>query len=186
MTAAVKLACYQDLLDLPENLVGEILYGSLHTQPRPSLRHGRSAGRLFSDIEREFDPGSGGGRGGWLILIEPELHLGPHVVVPDIAGWRRERLPHLPAEPFLTLAPDWICEILSPGTARKDRGPKMRIYAEQGVAFAWLIDPEARTVETYERTGSRWLQLHVYADADRARIPPFEDFELDLSRLWVD
>lgn len=117
---ASRFATYEDLFDLPEYMIGEILHGQLITQPRPGPKHARSASILNGEIIGPFDQGRGG-PGGWWIWFEPELHLGPNILVPDLAGWRRERMPVFPDTAFFTLAPDWACEILSPGTARTDR-----------------------------------------------------------------
>jgi Uma2 family endonuclease len=142
----MKRATYQDVLDAPENKVAEILDGELFLSPRPAPRHAVASSRLGFLIGGPFDQ-TGGGPGGWWILDEPELHLGEHVVVPDLAGWRRERMPAIPEEAFFSLAPDWVCEVLSPSTARIDRGRKLRIYAAAGVAHAWFVNPLERTLE---------------------------------------
>jgi hypothetical protein len=86
-------------------------------------------------------------------LDEPELHFGEHVVVPDLAGWRRERMRAMPRQAFFTLAPDWVCEVLSPSTERADRGRKLRIYAEAGVAHVWFLKPADRTLEVLRLRG---------------------------------
>ena len=138
---ARRLATYDDLFNLPEHLIGEILHGQLITQPRPAPRHARRTSVIGAELMAPYDKGRGG-PGGWWILDEPELHLGPHILVPDLAGWRRERMPVFPETAYFTLAPDWVCEVLSPGTARIDRVVKMPLYAEQGVAWLWLVDPE--------------------------------------------
>jgi Uma2 family endonuclease len=136
-------ATYQDIIDLPEHLVGEIIAGELHTQPRPAPRHARASSVVGGKLTGPFDAGDGG-PGGWWILDEPELHLGPHILVPDLAGWRRERMSRLPGMAWFELAPDWACEVLLPGTARKDRVKKMPIYGGSGVGHLWLLDPDQR------------------------------------------
>ncbi len=136
----MKRATYEDVLNAPENKVAEILDGELFLSPRPAPRHAVAAVGCSGALGRPFDDGVGG-PGGWWILDEPELHFGEQVVVPDLAGWRRERLPAMPDEAFFSLAPDWVCEVLSPSTERIDRGRKLRIYAEAGVAHAWLVNP---------------------------------------------
>jgi len=185
MTAAIKFATYDDLLALPENVVGEIIHGSLHTHPRPRPRHARSASSLNVKLGSPFDLGDNG-PGGWWILVEPELHLGADVLVPDLAGWRRERLPKLPDAAWFDLAPDWVCEILSPATARIDRALKLPRYAAAGVAYCWLVDPDARTLEAYENQSGRWLLLGAWGGDDAARVAPFDAVELGLSALWAD
>ena len=181
----MKRATYEDVLNAPENKVAEILDGELFLSPRPAPRHAmavvapRPASRRPSTTDR-------GGPGGWWILDEPELHFGEHVVVPDLAGWRRERLPVIPDEAFFSLAPDWVCEVLSPSTERIDRGRKLRIYAEAGVAHAWLVKPSERTLEVLHLRDGAWTIVGVCSDSDVVRIEPFEAIELELARLWPD
>ena len=118
--AGRREATYEDLLSLPDDVLGQIVEGELHATPRPAIDHQRASSVLGIRLGDPFDLG-GGGPGGWWIVDEPELHLDWNVLVPDLAGWRRERLPELPREAFFTLAPDWVCEVLSPSTARLDR-----------------------------------------------------------------
>lgn len=178
-------ATYQDILDLPEHLVGEIIDGELYTQPRPAPRHARASSSLGGKLTGPFDEGTDG-PGGWWILDEPELHLGPHIQVPDIAGWRRERMPRLPDTAWFDLAPDWVCEVLSAGTAAKDRGKKMPVYAAHGVGHIWLLDPDLRTLEVYENSGGRWLLLRVYEGGEEVSAPPFDAIAFNLGVLWAD
>ncbi len=182
--AAKRKARYEELLGLPDNVVGEILAGELHATPRPAPRHARAATALTGSLWDPFDSGSGG-PGGWWILDEPELHLGEDVLVPDLAGWRRERLPALPETAWFELAPDWVCEVLSPSTARLDRGVKMGIYAREQVPFLWLVDPDARTLEVYRLEGRHWLLLTTLKENDPVRQPPFDATEFPLDRLWA-
>lgn len=176
-------ATYADIEALPPNVVGEILFGALHTQPRPAPRHGRAAGELFIELGSPFDRGRGG-PGGWLFLPEPELHLGDHVIVPDIAGWRRERLPTVPETAFIDLAPDWIAEILSPSTQQRDRTDKLAIYAAFEVGHAWYVDPIARTLEAMVLTDGKWLIAETFKDDDAVTAPPFESHTFQLDVLW--
>ena len=182
---AKRTASYDDILALPENLVGEILAGELHTHPRPAPRHARAYSALGYTIGGPFDGGLGG-PGGWWILDEPELHLGDDVIVPDLAGWRRERMPALPDTAWFELAPDWVCEILSPSTARTDRAIKMSIYAREQVPHLWLVDPDARTLEVYGlREDGHWLLLATLKEDDPVRQPPFDAVEFRLDVLWA-
>jgi Uma2 family endonuclease len=180
----MKRATYQDVLDAPENKVAEILDGELFLSPRPAPRHAVASSRL-GRVLGPFDEDPAG-PGGWWILDEPELHLGEHVVVPDLAGWRRERMAAIPEEAFFSLAPDWVCEVLSPGTARIDRGRKLRIYAAAGVAHAWFVNPLERTLEVLRLREGAWTIVAVCTDSDSVRIEPFEAIELELGRLWTD
>ena len=184
MTAtAFKFATYEDLFDLPENLVGEIIHGQLITQPRPAPRHALASSSMGGELISPFHKGRGG-PGGWWILFEPELHLGPHILVPDLAGWRRERMPELPDLAYFTLPPDWVCEVLSPGTARIDRADKMPIYAEYGVSFLWLADPALHTLEAFVLRDGHWSLEHVYQENDEVRAVPFDAVAFSLAGLW--
>lgn len=181
---AIKLASYDDLLALPEHRVGEIVNGVLHSHPRPAPKHARASSQLGGGLTSPFDRGQGG-PGGWLILDEPECHLDSHVLVPDLAGWRRERLPELPDTAWFELAPDWVCEVLSPRTARLDRVEKMPIYAACGVEYLWLVDPDLRTLEAFQREKTSWLLLGNFSDHDVVRVAPFDAVGLELRWLWA-
>jgi Uma2 family endonuclease len=183
--AKTKPATYPDIEALPAQVVGEIAFGILHTQPRPAPRHARATTRMASELDLPFDRGRGG-PGGWIILIEPELHLGPHVIVPDVAGWRRDRMPRLPDTTFIELAPDWVCEVLSPTTQRFDRTDKLAIYAKFGVEHCWYVDPNARTLEVFARQGEKWLIAATFKDGDAVTAPPFEAHTFALDLLWSD
>lgn len=178
-----RRATYADLEAVPENLVAEIIDGSLETHPRPHPLHGTAGGFLLGELIPPFGKGRGG-PGGWIIMIEPELHFGENVVVPDLAGWRRERLPSSPVAPFITIAPDWVCEILSPSTARLDRGAKRRIYAEAGVQYLWLLDPDARELEAFVLAGRQWLLLATVQEGEAVSIPPFDAISFPLNDLF--
>ena len=183
--AARRRATYEDLLAVPTHRIAEIVDGVLHTQPRPASRHARAATKLGAALDGPFDQGQGG-PGGWVLLHEPELHLTADVLVPDCAGWRRERMPVLPDTAAFELAPDWVCEVLSASTAATDRAEKMPIYARARVSFAWLVDPTARTLEAFrlEPSGQRWILLGTWRDDVRVRAEPFDACELELGRLW--
>lgn len=180
-----KRATYADLEALPRYVVGEILFGVLHVHPRPALPHAEVASAVSEKLRGPFHR-DGGGPGGWIILYEPELHLGPDpdVVVPDVAGWRQTRMPHVPATPFTKLAPDWICEILSPSTEAIDRGEKMTIYARERVPYAWLVDPAIRTLEVFRLDGETWRMLKTWHGDVSVNAEPFDAVALDLAALW--
>ncbi len=183
-TPARRRATYQDLLTVPDHLVAEILDGELHTSPRPSLRHAVSASELGAQLVTAFSRGRGG-PGGWWILFEPELHLGPDVLVPDLAGWRRERLPAISDDPpYSTLAPDWACEVLSPSTYRLDRLKKLRIYGREGVSHVWLLHPGERTLEVLRLESRQWVIAGTYGDDMIVRAEPFQAVAIDLLPLW--
>jgi Uma2 family endonuclease len=181
----LKPAGYEDLFDLPEHVVGEIINGRLVTHPRPAPRHARAYSVLGGELQGPYDQGRNG-PGGWWILDEPEVHLMGDILVPDIAGWRRARLPRLPQTAWFELAPDWLCEILSPGTARVDRAEKLPIYARWGVAHVWLVDPDLRTLEAYENQAGRWVLLTTLKDDDAVCLPPFDAVSFGLAGLWAD
>jgi Uma2 family endonuclease len=174
------------VLEAPEHMVAEILDGELVLSPRPALRHASVASVLAAELLLPFGRGRGG-PGGWIILVEPELHFGKRVVVPDLAGWRRARMPAVPTrDAYTTIAPDWVCEVASRSTEKLDRHKKLPLYAEVGVGHAWLIRPVLRTVEVLRRVDDKWLTVGVYADDERVRAEPFEAIELDLADLWAD
>lgn len=187
MNIAVQIktppATYQDIIDAPENMVAEIIYGHLSLQPQPASPHQRVTSVLGGKVGDPFDYGDNG-PGGWVILDEPEVHLGDNVVVPDLAGWRRERMPHMPETPFFTLAPDWACEVLSPSTMRHDRIEKRQIYAEAGVEFLWHIDPTEKTLEAFRLQDGNWVLTHVRSDDNTCDVPPFEAAPFNLGVLW--
>jgi Uma2 family endonuclease len=181
------LTPYQQLLRLPENLVGEVIDGRLYTQPRPAGPHAMAGSALGSELFVPFQKGRGG-PGGWWIIDEPELHFvrDTEVVVPDIAGWRQERMPEIPEDHRFEVVPDWVCEILSPATAKKDRIHKMPLYARYGVAYAWLVDPLARTLEAFARhSAGHWLLIGAFQDDDLISTAPFEAITLALAELWA-
>ncbi|AAU91622.1 conserved hypothetical protein [Methylococcus capsulatus str. Bath] len=181
---AERLAEYRDLFELPEHVIGEILNGQLITQPRPAPKHARASSIVGSELVGPYDQGRGG-PGGWWILDEPEMHLGPHILVPDLAGWRRERMPALPDEAYFALAPDWVCEVLSPGTARIDRVVKMPIYAAQGVQWLWLVEPDLHTLEVFRLLDGHWLLEGAWQEADEVHAPPFAELAFSLADLWA-
>ena len=173
-------------LEAPDSLVAEILGGELVLMPRPRARHANVVGRLRGRL-RSFDDPDAGDPGGWVILPEPELHLSEvdKPVVPDLAGWRLERVGDDFLEPAaIELAPDWVCEVLSDRTRAIDRVKKQRIYHRAGVSHVWHVDPDARTLEVFRRETEQWKLALQAEDAERVRAEPFEAIELDLARLW--
>lgn len=180
-----RRATYQDILDAPEHKVAEIIDGELVLSPRPAGPHTFVHSALMADIGAPYMRGGGGGPGGWIILIEPELHFDENVCVPDLAGWRRERMPDLD-DNFFTLAPVWLCEVLSKSTERYDRVKKLRIYARAGIEFVWLVSPRMRSIEVLQLRDGSYSIIGMHADDERARIAPFDAIELDLASLWRD
>lgn len=178
-----KGATYDDLVRVPEHYVAEMFDGELYASPRPAMAHTRAASVLGVELGNAFDRGRSG-PGGWLILDEPELHFANDVLVPDLAGWRRTRLPSLPNDAYLTLAPDWIGEVVSPSTEHIDRCKKLRIYAREGVAHAWLLDPLRRTLEVLALATSGLEQIEEHSGDSRVRARPFDAIELELQALW--
>jgi Uma2 family endonuclease len=176
-------ATYADIERLPPGVTGEIVDGVLHTQGRPATPHAHAASVLGMDLGSAFHRGRGG-PGGWIILDEPELHFRRDVVVPDVAGWRRERLPDLPDAPFLTLAPDWLCEVLSPSTASFDRRAKLGVYARERVPWVWLLDPLGRTLEVLALDGETYRIVAVETGGAPVRAQPFDAIELTLDDVF--
>lgn len=179
-----KQATYQDVLAAPKDMVAEVAAGDLYTHPRPAIPHANVAMAASGSLFQRFQRGDGG-PGGWVFLVEPELHLGNDVLVPDIAGWRQERLSDLPDKPYLDIAPNWLCEILSSGTARLDRTIKLPIYAREKVEHVWLIDPNQCTLEVLRRQDQRWLIVATFAEDEKVQAEPFDAVELDLSDWWL-
>ncbi len=177
-----KGATYDDLVRVPEHYVAEMFDGELYGSPRPAPRHAQAAVALVAKIGGPFhfdrDPG------GWRLLSEPELHFGNDVLVPDLAGWRRERLPSLPDEPYLTLAPDWVCEVLSPSTEMIDRGRKLGIYAREGVPHVWLVDPLRQSLEVWALASGSLDRVEQHHGSVSVRARPFDAIELELRALW--
>jgi Uma2 family endonuclease len=177
---------YEKLEELPEGLNGEIIDGQLHTEPRPRLRHAVAASNLGADLIGLYSRGRGG-PGGWWILHEPEIHFvhKREVVVPDLGGWRRERVPEIPDEQHFETVPDWVCEVLSPSTRSKDRELKMPLYARRGVPYVWLIDPKIYKLETYELRGAELVLSGTFGPESSPAPPPFAAVPLKLADLWT-
>lgn len=183
---ALKKASYEDLYRIPENMTGEIIAGELIVTPRPSRKHGYAATALGAKVTTGYQLGEGGGPGGWVIIIEPEIRFGEDFIVPDLAGWRRERFPASEEHNWISIAPDWVCEILSPHTARLDKHGKMKVYSHHGVPHLWLIDPLNRTFDVFRLQSGQWVVLGFYTDDDRVRAEPFSEIEIDLKILWLE
>jgi Uma2 family endonuclease len=187
---ADKIPTYEDILALPEGVSGEILDGQLYTSPRPSPIHQHAMIGISSPLKQKYGGGSGGDKKGWILLTEPQLHLAPQDIIPDVAGWKIENLPNVPkkvfAEPLISVNPDWVCEILSPSSGRRDRVLKRKIYLELKVGYYWIIDPLNQTIEAYKyESPSKWTEVGVYGGEEKARIEPFSDIDFELSTLWL-
>lgn len=182
---ARRLATYEDVLAAPEHQVAEILAGELHLHPRPAMPHAAAASALGEELGPAFKRGKGG-PGGWIILDEPEIHLGGDVLVPDLGGWRRTTMDHMPNLPYCEIRPDWVCEVLSPSTEKTDRTLKLPIYAREGVGHAWLVNPLLRTLEVLRLSEGRWTTLATYHDDQEIRAEPFDAIVLSLAVLWAD
>ena len=180
---AKRAATYEDLANVPDHLVAEIIEGELYASPRPSVAHTLAGSALGIGLGGPFHDGRGG-PGGWWILDEPELHLGRDVIVPDLAGWRRSRLPHLPDAAAMTIAPDWVCEILSPSTEALDRVAKLPVYAREGVTHVWFVNPRVQTLEVLRLEQRTWIVVATYDGDTSVHAEPFEAVPLDLYRLW--
>jgi Uma2 family endonuclease len=177
-------ATYQDVLSAPPDRIAEVTRGDLYLSPRPAPRHARVASAIVSDLHDAFDRGRSG-PGGWWILFEPELHLNGNILVPDIAGWRRTRMPELPEGSWFSLAPDWICEVASPRTEKFDRNCKMPLYAAYEVEYLWLVDPDLQHVEVLRRDASHWKLVTRVSGSQTLCAEPFEIVPVELARLWA-
>ncbi len=177
-------ATYADLEALPPNMVGEIVRGVLYASPRPASPHAAASSALGEELGPAFKRGRGG-PGGWVILDEPELHFGEDVLVPDLGGWRRARMPEMPHAAAFTLAPDWVCEVLSPSTAKLDRAEKLPVYARRGVGHVWFVDPLEQYLEILRLDGDSYRIVATHIADAKVRAEPFDAIELDLSVLWA-
>jgi Uma2 family endonuclease len=181
-----RRATYEDLLRVPDTKVAEIVDGELVVSPRPAAPHALAAAEISGDLIPAFHGAEArSGPGGWWILPEPELHFRDDVLVPDLAAWRCDRMPTVPNTAAFTLAPDWLTEIISPSSVRHDRIAKMRCYAREGVAWVWLIDPLARTLETFRLDGRHWTVVASHAGDEVVSIEPFGALEIRLGRWWL-
>ena len=178
-------ATYEDLLKVPDHLVAEIVDGELFASPRPGSPHAYATGALHAELYRRLQRGDGCSPD-WWFLIEPELHLGAEILVPDIAGWRKVNMPRVPNVVWFDIAPDWVCEVVSVKTARLDRIRKLPAYARQGVPHAWIVDPVAQSVEVYRRQDEHMLQFSTHEGPELIRAEPFTPCELDLNDLWLE
>jgi len=183
---AKRRATYEDLMRVPDTMVAEIVDGELVVSPRPASRHALAGSEIVGDLIPIFHGSPARfGPGGWWILIEPELHFGDDVLVPDIAAWRCQRMATVPDTAAFTLPPDWVCEIISPSSVRHDRIAKMRCYARNGVETVWLVDPIARTLEAFRRNDNQWSVIASHAGDEVIRVEPFGELEVQLARWWL-
>jgi Uma2 family endonuclease len=181
---AKRGATYRDLEELPDTVIGQIVDGDLYASPNPGAWHQYTSMSLLAEIGLAFHKGRGG-PGGWWVLRAVEVHFAMDVVVPDVAGWRRERMPELPRTPAIELPPDWVCEVLSPSTQLLDRGPKLRLYGRVGVRHLWFVDPIAQTLEILRHERDGWLVVETYGGDEKVRAEPFDAVALDLSGWWA-
>ena len=182
-TDSTRRATYQDVLDAPAHRVAEIVDGTLYINPRPPTLQALAKTRLVASLGRAFCF-SRGGPGGWRIMHEPELHLGEDILVPDVAGWRRERLPRIPETWDAVIAPDWVCETVADSTRDLDLNGKRPVYAREGIPHLWLVDPTNRTLEASELHDGQWLLIASAKDNDPISIRPFDAITFSLGDLW--
>ncbi|MGA2223879.1 MAG: Uma2 family endonuclease [Syntrophobacteraceae bacterium] len=182
---AEKKATYDDLYNIPENMIGEIIDGELITTPRPAARHSYTASVLGFELGPPFQIGRNG-PGGWVILHKIEIMMGENLLVPDLTGWRRERFPGLPKENWISVPPDWVCEILSPSTVRVDKIRKMPVYARHEVPYVWLIDPVSKTLDVFKLESGKWVWQCAFVENDKVRAEPLHEVEIELGNLWIE
>jgi len=181
-----RVASYEDVLNAPPHMVAEVVNGELHLQPRPAMPHAAAASALGGELAPPFNRGRGG-PGGWIPLDKLAVDLGADIVAPDIGGWRRTRMDVIPNTAFVTLAPDWVAEVLSLGTERFDRGDKLPVYAREQVGWVWLVNPRLRTLEILQLGGDgRWILRGTHHGDLKLRAEPFDAIEFDLSALWAN
>lgn len=178
---AKEKATYDDVLRAPENMVAELIDGELYTWPRPRARHGTAQTRILIDVGGKY--GIGHKPDAWWLITEPEVHLGSNAVVPDIGGWRPARMPRLP-DSHISLVPDWVCEVLSPSTARVDRGKKLATYARFGVPWAWYVDVDEHAFEVMRLDGEKWTIVEVFTEPEIVHAEPFPAADIDLGLIW--
>ncbi len=183
---AKKSATYEDLSRIPENMTGEIIDGELIVTPRPARKHLGASSVLGAELIPPYWLGRGNGPGGWIILLEPEIKFGEDILVPNLAGWRKERFPIEEPHNWISVVPDWACEVLSPGTLRNDRVKKTPIYGLHGVGHLWLINPSDRTLDVYRLESGKWVVAGLYSENDKVRAEPFLEVEIELANLWME
>lgn len=182
-TSTRRPATLLDLDNLPEDVFGEIIDGELQVHPRPDEPHAKAAFELTLTLGNAFHRGITG-PGGWVLRAEPRILFGAQTTLsPDLAGWRQERYAALRKGP-LQITPDWVCEILSPSTARYDRVHKLPIYARNGVQHAWVIDPVLRTLDVLRLESGSWVIVGIHERNDKVRAEPFGEIEIDLTQIW--
>lgn len=181
---AKKRATYVDVLAAPSDRIAQVVDGVLDVQPRPAAAHAIAASALGEELGPPFKRGRGG-PGGWVILDEPELHLSDDILVPDLGGWRRERMPETPLDAYFSLAPDWVCEVLSPSTYALDRGRKLQIYARESVLHVWLVEPSAKVLEVLRLDDGAYRIVATYEGDAKVSAEPFQAIQLELGILWA-
>ena len=186
VSSAKRRATYEDLRKVPDHMVAELIDGELIASPRPAAPHALAASMIGFTLIGPFGgpAGTAGAPGGWWILDEPELHFGEDVLVPDLAGWKRERMPAVPDVAAFELSPDWACEVVSPSTGALDRGRKMQVYAREHVGHLWLVDPIHRTLEVFRLEDGRWVVVDTHAGAGPVHAEPFAAVGIDMGRWW--
>lgn len=184
VSLAVTKANYNDLYKIPESMIGEIIDGELFAIPRPSPQHSNVVFELCGELWGPYKRGKDGSTGGWIFLIEPEIQFGEDILVPELAGWEKDKLSKPPEENFISVSPDWICEVLSYRTMRIDRIKKMPIYAKFHVSFLWLIDPLTKILEVFKLESNKWVLSCTAIEDDKFKAEPFEHIEINLKNLW--
>ena len=183
-----RKATYQDVLDAPAHLVAEIMGGDLYLRERPAPRTGLAMSRLSAGLQGAFALGRSAPDPlfvqDWWILREPELRLGGQILAPDLVGWRRERMERLPDTQYLTLAPDWVCQVLSTEQHRRELPDRRRLYARERVRHLWLVHLAERALEAFELRHGGWVPIATAKDDEPVSIRPFDAITFSLGDLW--
>jgi Uma2 family endonuclease len=175
---------YEDLCNVPDDMTGEIIDGELSLTPMPSKQQIHTGTKLANAVVAAYHFGTKG-PGGWIILDEPDLAFGEDILVPELAGWKEDRFIVSWEHHWISVAPDWVCEIISPETAQRDRTQKMPIYERNGVSYVWLIDPAEKSLEIFRLESGKWGAPTLYTGNDKVRAEPFEQTEINLGDLWL-
>jgi Uma2 family endonuclease len=174
----------KEVLLEPEERRLEVIDGVAEEKAAPGFNHALVVNQLGGIVGQAFGRKGRGGPGGWWITNDPDIELSSlDLVRPDVAGWRRERMPERPVVRPVTVAPDWICEILSPSNRKRDLVDKHNLYHRHGVSHYWQVDPEAQTLTVLGHEPDGYKVLLVASGLQPVRAAPFEQLEFSVAEL---